>query len=61
MAIKKFVQVIVKFKEDGRIIPLQVLWEDGRVFTIDRILRYAPGGLSEGRRTGDSLHLPDPE
>ena len=38
MAIKKFVQVIAKFEEDGRIIPLQVLWEDGRVFDIDRVL-----------------------
>ena len=43
MVIKKYVQVIVKFKEDGQIIPLQVLWEDGRVFEIDRILDMRPG------------------
>ena len=43
MAIKKFVQVIAKFEEDGRIIPLQVLWEDGRVFDIDRVLDMRPG------------------
>ena len=41
--IKKYVQVIVKFKEDGEIIPLQVLWEDGRVFEIDRVLDRRPG------------------
>ena len=41
--IKKYVQVIVKFKEDGQIIPLQVLWEDGRVFEIDRVLDRRPG------------------
>ena len=43
MVIKKYVTVIVKFKEDGQIIPLQVLWEDGRVFEIDRILDMRPG------------------
>jgi hypothetical protein len=41
--IKKYVQVIAKFKEDGQIIPLQVLWEDGRVFEIDRVLDMRPG------------------
>ena len=35
--------MIAKFEEDGRIIPLQVLWEDGRVFEIDRILDMRPG------------------
>ena len=43
MAVKKFVPVIAKFEEDGRIIPLQVLWEDGRVFDIDRVLDMRPG------------------
>lgn len=34
---RKYVPVIEKFEEDGKIIPLQVLWEDGWVFKIDRI------------------------
>ncbi|HEY5558055.1 hypothetical protein [Acetobacterium sp.] len=43
MIIKKYVPVIAKFEEDGRIIPLQVFWEDGRVFEIDRVLDMRPG------------------
>ena len=35
---KKYVSVIAKFDTDGRIVPLTVLWEDGRKFEIDRIL-----------------------
>jgi len=40
---KKYVKVIARFEEDGRIIPLQVLWEDGRVFEIDKVLDVRPG------------------
>ena len=35
---KKYVSVIAKFDADGRVVPLTVLWEDGRKFEIDRIL-----------------------
>lgn len=35
---KKYVSVIAKFDTDGRVVPLTVLWEDGRKFEIDRIL-----------------------
>ncbi|KNZ41515.1 hypothetical protein [Acetobacterium bakii] len=40
---KKYVKVIAEFEEDGRIIPLRIFWEDGRVFEIDRILDVRPG------------------
>ena len=40
---KKYVQVIARFEEDGRIIPLQILWEDGRVFENDKVLDARPG------------------
>ncbi|WP_186843760.1 hypothetical protein [Acetobacterium tundrae] len=43
MLTKKYVQVIAKFEENGAMIPLQVLWEDGRVFEIDRVLDRRPG------------------
>jgi len=35
---KVFVDVIARYTSDGRIIPLSVVWEDGRRFDIDRII-----------------------
>ena len=35
---KIFVEVISKFDLDGNIIPMSILWEDGRKFDIDKIL-----------------------
>lgn len=35
---KVFVEVVVKFDTEGRIIPLEIVWEDGRRFPIDKIL-----------------------
>lgn len=35
---KVFVEVIVKFDTEGRIVPLAIVWEDGRRFSIDKVL-----------------------
>lgn len=35
--VKKLVPVIAKFDQDG-ITPLQIIWFDGRVFDMDRII-----------------------
>ncbi|MFR2464600.1 MAG: hypothetical protein ACLTA1_02265 [Clostridia bacterium] len=35
---KVFVQVLVLFDEAGTMTPKSIRWEDGRVFSIDRIL-----------------------
>ena len=43
MAMKKFVPVIASFEEDGKLTPLKVTWEDGRVFEIDQVLDMRPG------------------
>lgn len=34
---KKYVQVDATFTEDGKLLPLCVVWEDGRKFEIDRV------------------------
>lgn len=34
---KTFVQVVAEHDKDGRVRPLSLRWEDGRVFTIDRV------------------------
>ncbi len=36
--IKEYVNVTVKFKKDGSMIPVNIEWEDGKIYTVDRIL-----------------------
>ena len=38
MSKKVFVEVNVKFDSEGRMIPLSINWEDGRLFEIDKII-----------------------
>ncbi len=38
MDTKVYVDVTVRFDADGRITPLEIRWEDGRVYQIDRVL-----------------------
>ena len=38
MARKVFVEVTAKLDTEGRIIPLSLLWEDGTVYEINRVL-----------------------
>jgi hypothetical protein len=35
---KVFVDAIVKFTKDGDKIPLEIVWDDGRKFEVDRVL-----------------------
>lgn len=50
MAVKKFVSMIAKFEKDGKIMRLQILWEDGREFDIDFISDIRPrSSLKVGR------------
>ena len=34
---KVYVRVTAEFDESGNIIPVNIIWEDGRKFTIDRV------------------------
>ena len=38
MAKKVFVEVIAKFSREGQVMPISVIWQDGRVYEIDKIL-----------------------
>lgn len=42
MSCKRYVEMVVKYTEDGRIEPLAVHWEPGQLFEIDRILDVRP-------------------
>lgn len=35
---KVYVQVDARFTADGKIIPHRIVWEDGKVYTIDEVL-----------------------
>ena len=35
---KRYVDVVARFDTDGRIIPVKLLWHDGTVFFIDKVL-----------------------
>ena len=35
---KRYVDVVARFDTDGRIIPVKLLWNDGTVFFIDKVL-----------------------
>lgn len=39
---KTYVTVIARFGPDGAMRPLQVVWEDGRSFSVDRVLDVRP-------------------
>ena len=68
---KVFVQVLVLFDEAGTMTPKSIRWEDGRVFSIDRILDIRPaaslkaGGLVCGAagasRSGTAFHPLQPQ
>ena len=34
---KIYVDVLAEFSKEGRVIPKEIIWDDGRHFTIDRI------------------------
>jgi hypothetical protein len=36
--IKQYVEVVARHDEEGAVVPLAILWEDGRRFTIDAVL-----------------------
>lgn len=51
---KVYVKVIAQFEEDGTVMPVSVIWEDGRKFKIDKITdirrAYATGAGGTGIR-----------
>ena len=57
---KAYVEVIADFSSDGRMKPLHIVWEDGRSYDIDRILRVdRRASLKAGSQT-DMFNEEDP-
>ena len=49
---RKNITVIAKMRETGNIIPISIIWEDGRLFEIDRILDIRKGASTKGGGKG---------
>ena len=39
---KVYVEVVASFREDGLLLPKEIIWEDGRHFEIDRVSDIRP-------------------
>lgn len=50
---KQYVDVIVQFRSDGRMLPAEILWQDGRRFHVDRILDISPAPALRAGGQGD--------
>ncbi len=48
-----YVRTEVAFDETGRMLPHTLIWEDGRVFHIDRILDIRQGAAAKAGGQGD--------
>ena len=40
---RKYINVMVEFTNDGCLLPREVIWDDGRRFTIEKILSAKKG------------------
>ncbi len=49
---RKDISVIAKMMSDKRVLPLQIVWEDGRVFDIDKVLDIRPTASTKGGGMG---------
>lgn len=49
---RKNITVVAKMKESGLIVPLQIIWEDGRTFFIDKILDIRKAASTKGGGKG---------
>ena len=50
---KIYVEVIATFREDGLMLPREIIWEDGRRFEIDRVSSITPAASMNVGGQGD--------
>ena len=50
---KVYVAVIASFSEDGNLFPRRLRWEDGREYSIEKILDVRPAAALKGGGQGD--------
>lgn len=50
---KVYVEVVASFREDGLLLPREIVWEDGRRYKIDRVSAMQPGASMKVGGQGD--------
>ena len=50
---KVYVEVVASFREDGLLLPRELVWEDGRRYKIDRVSAMQPGASMKVGGQGD--------
>lgn len=50
---KVYVEVVASFREDGLLLPREIVWEDGRHFEIDRVSDVMPAASMKAGGQGD--------
>lgn len=49
---RKNITMIAKMQADGKVIPLTILWQDGRTFEIDKVLDIRKKASTKGGGKG---------
>ncbi len=52
-AYKAYIEVAVRFKPDGTMIPTAIVWEDGISYEVDRVISIRPGYAAKSGGQGD--------
>lgn len=50
---KVYVPVVSAFDKDGLFLPLELTWEDGRTYIIDRVIDIRPAAAMKAGGQGD--------
>lgn len=51
--IKVYVEVVVRFTNEGTMLPSQITWEDGQIFEIDRVTDIRQAAAMKAGGQGD--------
>jgi len=54
---KVYVGVQASFDPDGRMVPMQITWEDGKIYDIDRILDIRQAAAVKAGGNGDRYEI----
>ena len=55
--LKVYVQVKVDFREDGVMLPREIIWEDGVTYEIDRVLQITQAAAMRAGGQGDRYKI----
>ena len=50
---KIFIEVLAKFNTEGKILPVMIMWEDGSLYKIDKVVDVRPAPALRAGGQGD--------